>query len=82
MIIIIIIIISVVGWFFWSDIVRLILGSEYRAITTPLAGASIDKDLKQKVISELEKLRQYGEWPISISGENPSRGDPFSPKRQ
>lgn len=81
-IIIILIVIFAVSWFFWPKIKKLILGSEYQAISTPLSGTIVDKNLKQKIISELEKLRQYGEWPISISSENPNRGDPFKLKQQ
>lgn len=81
-IIVAIIIIFIVGWFFWPNIKKIFLGSEYQSVATPLSGTIIDKNLKQKIISELGKLKQYGEWPISISQENPDRGDPFKPKQR
>lgn len=71
-----------IALFFWTDIKKIILGKEYQAVTAPISGTVIDKDLKKKIISQLEKFRQYGEWPISIDNENPDRGDPFKPKQQ
>ncbi|MDO8668691.1 MAG: hypothetical protein Q7K65_00150 [Candidatus Buchananbacteria bacterium] len=79
-IIVIIIIIFIIGWLFWPNIKKLVLGNDYQIVTTPLLRTTIDKELKQKIISELSQLRHYGEWPISIDQANPNRGDPFKPK--
>jgi len=75
------VIIFSLSWFYWSNIKVLIFGGEYQAIIVPLSKTVIDKDLKQKIISKLGQLRQYGEWPVIISIENPNRGDPFQPKQ-
>lgn len=80
--IVIILVIFVTVWFYWSNIEKLIVGDAYEPISSPVSGNIVDKTLKQKIIDELGKFRQYGEWPILINQENPDRGDPFTPKKQ
>lgn len=81
LIIIVLIVIFLLGWFYWADLKVYILGSEYQEVITPTPGTIITQDLKQSVISKLGKLKQYGEWPIIINAENPNRGNPFLPKQ-
>ena len=80
-ILIIIIIVAFLGWWFWPNIRKLILGSDYQEVTVPRSLTTVDRILKQEVLSQLEKLKQYGEWPISAVRDNPDRGDPFTPKQ-
>lgn len=80
-IIIIILIVSSFGWFFWPNIKLMIIGPEYKNIMAPNYIATIDINLKQNIILKLEKFKQYGEWPLSINHENQDRGNPFEPKR-
>jgi len=76
-----VVVVFTVVWFFWPNIEKKIIGEDYQSIAPPITGTVINKNLKQKIISELGKFRQYGEWPILINQENPDRGDPFSPKK-
>ena len=80
-VLIVIVIITLVAWWFWPDVKKLILGGDYQEVAVPQSLTTVDRTLKQKVLSQLEKLRQYGEWPIAAVRDNPSRGDPFTPKQ-
>lgn len=79
-VIVIIFLSSALGWFFWADIKKIILGDEYYPVAASYSGTNIDKNLKQSIMSKLEIFRQYGEWPILIEQKNPDRGDPFKQK--
>lgn len=80
-VLVLIIIITLAAWWFWPNIKKLVLGDDYQKITVPQSLTTINRTLKQQVLSQLEKLRQYGEWPIATVRENPNRGDPFTPKQ-
>ncbi|OGY44135.1 MAG: hypothetical protein A3B89_03250 [Candidatus Buchananbacteria bacterium RIFCSPHIGHO2_02_FULL_40_13] len=74
-------IIAVAVWFLGPAVKKLIWSNEHKEVTAPLTGDNIDKTLKQKIIWQLAKFKQYGEWPISAVRENPQRGNPFAPKQ-
>ncbi|PJE58474.1 MAG: hypothetical protein COU81_00545 [Candidatus Portnoybacteria bacterium CG10_big_fil_rev_8_21_14_0_10_36_7] len=69
-------------WFFWPAIKELLFGSEYQPVSSPYSAITVDQELKKDVMSKLEKLIQYGQWPLSINEQNLYRGDPFIPKKQ
>ena len=79
-IIVILIIIVVLVWLFWADIRRIIIGKEYVSSTIPEVGATLNLEFKQNILSQLDKLRQYGEWPIAAVRSNSNRGNPFEQK--
>ncbi|MFA6422633.1 MAG: hypothetical protein WCV92_04505 [Candidatus Buchananbacteria bacterium] len=40
----------------------------------------LNKKLKESVVSDLQKLKQYGNWPIGTVETSPARGNPFQEK--